>query len=86
VKYADDFMLLAIDETMLQGTTERLDRIGRCYEMEMNAEKTKVMRIPRQPSSIQIMTDQKQLENVEYLNYMSNMITIDVRCIHEIKS
>jgi len=40
-------MLLAKDETMLQVTTETLIRIGRCYEMEMNVEKTMVMRIPR---------------------------------------
>jgi len=33
--------------------------------MEMNVEKTKVMRISRQPSPVTIMIDQKQLENVE---------------------
>ena len=43
MKYADDFMLLAKNETMLQGSTERLIRIGRCYEMEINVEKTMVM-------------------------------------------
>jgi hypothetical protein len=37
--------------------------------MELNVEKTKVMRISRQPSAIQIMTDDKQLENVEHFNY-----------------
>jgi hypothetical protein len=34
--------------------------------MEMNVEKTKVMRISRRPSPVTIMIDQKQLENVEY--------------------
>jgi len=88
MKHTDDFMLLDKDETMLQGTTGRLIRIGRCYEMEINVEKTKVMRIPRQPSSIWIMTDQKDLENVEYFNslYLGTLITNDARCIHEIKS
>jgi hypothetical protein len=47
-----------------------LTEIGRCYGMEMNVEKTKVMRISRQPSPVQIRTDQKQLENVEYVNYL----------------
>jgi len=37
----------------------------RCYGMETNVEKTKVMRISRQPFSVKIMIDQKQLENVE---------------------
>jgi hypothetical protein len=48
--------------------------------------KTKVIRISRLPSSIQIMIDQKQLENVEYFNYLSSMITNDANCTHEIKS
>jgi len=43
---------------------DRLTENGRCYGMEMNVEKTKVMRISRQPSPVQIMTDQKHLENV----------------------
>ena len=64
VKYADDLVLIAKEETVLQGTIDKLIEIGRCYGMEMNLEKTKVMRISRQPSPITIMIDQKQLENV----------------------
>jgi hypothetical protein len=37
----------------------RLTETGRHYGMEMNVEKTKVMRISRQPSPLQVMTDQK---------------------------
>jgi len=48
----------------LQGMIDRLFEIGRCYGMEMYVEKTKVMRILRQPSSIQIRKDEKQQENV----------------------
>jgi hypothetical protein len=48
--------------------------------------KTKAMRISRQPSTIKIMIDQKQLENVEYFNYLGSMITNDARCTHEMKS
>ena len=48
VKYADDLVLLAKDETVLQGMTDRLIDIGRCYGMEMNVGKTKVMRISRE--------------------------------------
>jgi len=43
----------------------KLIEIGSFYGMEMNVEKTKVMRISRQPSPVTIMIDQKQLENVE---------------------
>jgi hypothetical protein len=45
VKYADDLVLLAREEKVLQGMVDRLIEIGGCYGMEMNVEKTKVMRI-----------------------------------------
>jgi formylmethanofuran dehydrogenase subunit E-like metal-binding protein len=64
----------------------RLIEIGRLYGMEMNVEKTKVMKISRQPSPIKIMIDQKKLENVEYFNYLGSMVTNDARCTREIKS
>jgi hypothetical protein len=38
---------------------DKLIEIGRCYGMEMNVEKTKVMRILRQPSPVKIMIDRK---------------------------
>jgi hypothetical protein len=39
--------------------------------MEMKVEKTEVMRIWRQSAAMKIMIDQKQLENVEQLTYLS---------------
>jgi hypothetical protein len=54
--------------------------------MEMNVEKPKVMRISRQPYPLKIRIDQKQLENVEYFNYLASMITHDSRCTSETKS
>ncbi|GFG34922.1 hypothetical protein Cfor_12802, partial [Coptotermes formosanus] len=50
VKYADDFMLLTKEGTLIQDMTGRRIEIGRYYGMEMNLEKTKVMGISRQPS------------------------------------
>jgi hypothetical protein len=43
------------------------------------------MKISREQSPVQIMTDQKQLDNVEYFNYLGRMITNYARCTHEIK-
>jgi hypothetical protein len=54
--------------------------------MEMNVGKTKAMRISRQQSPIQIVTDQNQPENVEYFNYLGSMVTNDGRYTREIKS
>jgi hypothetical protein len=59
VKYADELVLLAREETVLQGMVDRLIEIGGRYGMEMNVGKTKVMRISRQPSPMKIMVDQK---------------------------
>jgi hypothetical protein len=81
-----DLVLLAKEEKVLGGMIYRLIEIGRRYGMKMNVDKTKVMRISRQPSPIKIMIGQKQLENMEYFNYLGNMITSDARCTREIKS
>ena len=53
--------------------SDKLTEIGRCYGMEMNMEKTKVMRISRQPIQVKIMVDQKQLENVESFKYLGSI-------------
>jgi len=65
---------------------ESLIGIGRCSEMEMDVEKSNVMRNPRQPSPIQIMVGKKQQENVEYFNYEVSMIAYDARRTRKIKS
>ena len=38
------------------------------------------MRISRETSTVQIMIDQKQLEIVEYFNYLGSIITNATRC------
>ena len=60
LKYADDLVQLAKEETVLQGMIDKLIEIGSCYGMEMNVEKTKVVRISRQPSPVTIMIDQQE--------------------------
>jgi hypothetical protein len=81
VKYADELVLLAKEETVLQGT-----EIVRYCGMKMNVEQTKVMRISRQPAPPQkIMIDQKQSENVEYFDYLGSTVT-HARCTRELKS
>jgi len=84
VKYADDLVLLAKEETVLQNMIDIVIEIGRCYGMEMKVEKTKVMRISRHPFSVKIMIDRKQLGNVESFKYLGSMLTNDGRCTCEI--
>jgi len=51
--------------------------------MKMNVEKTKEMRISRQPSPVTIMIYQKQLENMECFKYLGSMLTNNGRCTCE---
>ena len=64
---------------------DKLIEIGRIYGMEMNVEKSKVMKISRQPFPVKIRIDQKQLENVESFKYLGTILTNDGRCTCEIK-
>ena len=49
--------------------------------------KTKIPNgILKVPSAVQVMTDQKPLENMKCCNYLGRMITKDGRCTRDIKS
>jgi hypothetical protein len=85
VKYADELVLLAKEEKVLQKMIDKLIENGVCYGMEINVEKTKVMRTSRQPFPAKIMIDQKQLDNVESFKYLGSILTNDGRCTCEIK-
>jgi hypothetical protein len=85
VKYADELVLLAKEEKVLQDMIDKPIEIGRCYGMEIYVEKTKVMRISRQLLPVKIMTEQK-LESFEILKYLGSLLTNDGRCTCEIKS
>ena len=52
----------------------------------ISKKKTEVMKVLRQSFRLEITTDQKQLGNVEYFNYLGSMMTNDARCTREIKS
>jgi hypothetical protein len=78
-------LLLAKEEKVLQKMIDKLIEIGGCYGMEMNVEKTKVMRNSRQHFPVKIMIDQKQLDYVESFKYMDNILTNDGRYTCEIK-
>ena len=80
VKYADELVLMAKEKTVLQGMLDKSIETGRYYGMEIKVEKTKVMRISRQPSPIIITIDQKQLENVKCFKYLGSMLTDWVAC------
>jgi hypothetical protein len=45
MKCTDDLVLLAKEDVVLQGVMDRLIEIGRCCGMEINVDKTRVMKI-----------------------------------------
>jgi hypothetical protein len=68
-------VLLAKVQTVLQDTIDKLIEIGKPYRMEMNVQKTKVMRISRQPYPAKLTIDPKHLQNVESSKYLGSMLT-----------
>jgi hypothetical protein len=44
----------------------------------------RMWKILRQPFPVQIMTHQKQLENVKYFNWLGSMMTNGARCTREL--
>jgi hypothetical protein len=79
-------MLLAKEETVLHGIVDKLIETGRCCGMQMNVEKTKVIRNARQPFPVKLMIYKNQLESVKFFKYLGSMLTDDGRCTCEIKS
>jgi hypothetical protein len=80
VRYANDLVLLAKEETVLQSMIDKLIEVERGYGMEINVERTKTIRISRQRTPLQIKIDRKPVENVEEFNYLGSMITNYARC------
>jgi hypothetical protein len=63
VKYADNLVVLAKKGTVLQGITYRLTEVGRCFGMEMNVDKSTILRTSKQPFTVKSMiglSQQKQ--------------------------
>jgi len=85
VTFADDFVLMAKEEKVLQDMIDKIIDTGKCYGMEMNVEKTKGMRISRKQFPVKIMIKQKQIENVESFKYLGSTLTDDGRCTCEVK-
>jgi hypothetical protein len=78
VRYVDDLVLLAKEETMLQSMGDKLIEVGREYGININVEKTRTTRISRQSTPLQTKT-KKPVENAEEFNYLGSMITNDAR-------
>jgi hypothetical protein len=74
LRYADDLVLLAKEETILQSMIDKLIEVGRGYGMEINVEKTKTVRILWQQTPLQIKIDKRTSREC------GSMITNYARC------
>lgn len=72
-------MLLGEEEKVLRGMIDRIIEGGRCYGMEVNVEKTEVMRISMHPSPVQSMIVKIRQYDVEYVNILGRMMTKDIQ-------
>jgi len=59
--FADGLVLLAHEQTFMQDMNDRLIETERQNGMEMNVEKTTVVRISRKPSPIEMMISKKEI-------------------------
>jgi hypothetical protein len=59
--FADGLVLLAHEQIFMQDMNDRLTETGRQNGMEMNVEKTTVVRISRKLSPIEMMISKKEI-------------------------
>jgi hypothetical protein len=73
------------EEAALRNMSDGLNEVRSHCGMEINVEKSKLMRLSGQPSQLQIMIEQKQPQNAEYLNCLGSPITNDAIRTRETK-
>ena len=85
--YADDTVSLADSEENLQNTINKVNEVGKLYNMKMNAKKTKAMVISRNENKakVNIKVDGTAVEQVGSFNYLGQTVSDDRRCVDEIK-
>ena len=86
LRYADYTVLLANSEEHLQNMMDKVNEVGKLYNMKMNAKKTKAMVISRNENKprLNIKVDVTAVEQVRSCNYLSQTVSDDERCVDEI--
>lgn len=83
LRYADDIVLLASSLTELQDLLNRVVTAGSKYNMHINAAKTKVMSLNKEP--ITVTVEGKVLEQVHEFTYLGSRITDDATCFKDLQ-
>jgi len=62
----------------------RLVDTGRKYGMEINIDKSQVMRVSRNNESLQIKVHKRELKEVDHFQFLGSVVTRDGYCTREI--
>ena len=87
LRYTDYSALLADSEDNLQNMMDKVNEVGKLYNMTMNAKKTKSMAISRNENKpkVNIKLDGTAIEQVGSFKYLSQTVSDGGRCADEIK-
>jgi Reverse transcriptase (RNA-dependent DNA polymerase). len=85
VRFADDTAIIAKTQEKLQDMVNRLVDTGRKYDMEINIDKSQVMRVSRSNESLQIKVNNRELKEGDHFNYLGSVLMRDGYCTTEIK-
>ena len=87
IRYADDTMLVATTDEVLQNLLDVVNEKGRKFNMEMNVQKTKVLVISRdQNTRVNLQLNGQVIEQVKWFKYLGSTITDDGRSQREVST
>ena len=84
VRFADDQAMVADSEEGLQRMITSLNQVVERYGMKINIKKTKIMKVGRERSNINVSINDERLEQVREFKYLGSTISEDGRCRREI--
>ena len=83
--FANDTAIIAKTQEELKDMVNRLVDTGRKCAMEINIDKTQVMRKSRSNESLQNIVNNTELKEVDHFKYLGSVLTRDDYCTREIK-
>ena len=86
MRYADDTVLLAETEEDLQEILNEVNRIGKTFDMKMNAKTTKTMLVSKDVTStnVSVKIDGDIIKQTGNYTYFGQTITSNGKCDNEI--
>ena len=85
IHYADDTAVVVSSELELRRMMDGI--VGKCeeFDMSLNAKKTMVMKIAKNPSPLNIRVNGEILQQVSEHNYLGSSFSEDIRSLGDVK-